>query len=397
MRRFRSNIPRLLVFECLVSLHFMGGVLVPFFSDWGHLRYSEILLLQSIFSIALTVFEIPTGVFADRVGRKHSLALSAAITGLATLVYSARPQFALFVLGEILWALGVALASGADQALLYDSLKAEGRADESKRLLGLMSGLALVALAVAAPVGSAIGSTLGLRYSVMLMAIPMFLATLLAGTLRDAPRTRGERPESAWKMFLRGLQLIRTNREVRWLVAEQLAVGTPAFFVIWTYQLRLKELGVPLAAYGWVHAALAGAQFAILGQLGRVERLAGGKDRYLFWSAVLPGLAFLFLGLGAGPGGSRLWTALNVAAMIVIAGLGLSRRTLINSYLHLQIESEIRATALSTVNMLSRLLLIVLYPLVGLGAENSLSGALLALGVVILGSRALLFKRSQAP
>lgn len=67
--------------------------------------------------------EIPTGVIADRFGRKTSIILGSIVLSIAALIYGSIPNFYNFLLGEFLFAIGVALISGADKAILYDSLK----------------------------------------------------------------------------------------------------------------------------------------------------------------------------------------------------------------------------------------------------------------------------------
>lgn len=68
------------------------------------------------------VFEVPTGAFADRFGRRSSLVAGIAIRsmGLFWLFASADP-LSLFA-GLVLTSLGGAFVSGADSALIYDAL-----------------------------------------------------------------------------------------------------------------------------------------------------------------------------------------------------------------------------------------------------------------------------------
>ena len=129
----QKNIRKIYTFHFLVSLHFIGGVLIPFFSDWGGISFTQIMLLQSWYAFWIFALEIPTGAIADHFGRKTSLVLGALSTILAVLVFSTFPAFAFFLLGEFLWALGDALMSGADEALVYDSLKNVGHETRSKK------------------------------------------------------------------------------------------------------------------------------------------------------------------------------------------------------------------------------------------------------------------------
>lgn len=94
------------------------------------LQYGQ---LQLIYYWTVTALEVPSGVVADRLGRKGTLLVGALLNGLGCFVFALSFDYATFVLGEILFALGTALISGADSALLYDSLAAEGRQSEYVR------------------------------------------------------------------------------------------------------------------------------------------------------------------------------------------------------------------------------------------------------------------------
>ena len=81
------------------------------------------MALQPIFSIAIVVFEMPTGAVADMISRKHSLCLSGLCIGVSLLLFILFSSFYIFALAEILFGLGLTFSSGADSALLYENLK----------------------------------------------------------------------------------------------------------------------------------------------------------------------------------------------------------------------------------------------------------------------------------
>src|SRR3989344_3248955 len=109
------------------------------------------------------ILEIPTGAIADYIGRKHSIALGALVVAVAALVYGSVAEFEIFLLGEFLFAAAMALISGADEALLYDSLKEAGREEERKKVFGRANSFHLLGMLVAAPIGSFIAAKQGLN------------------------------------------------------------------------------------------------------------------------------------------------------------------------------------------------------------------------------------------
>ena len=79
--------------EFFRSFHFIGGVLVPFFLDWGQITFTQVLILQAWFMLWIMVLEIPSGAIADRFGRKLTVMLGLGSNIIALLVYSSMPLF----------------------------------------------------------------------------------------------------------------------------------------------------------------------------------------------------------------------------------------------------------------------------------------------------------------
>jgi MFS family permease len=372
-----SNIPKIYAYKFLVSLHFFGGVLVPFFTDWGGIRFLQVMILQSFFVFSVFLLEVPTGAVADYLGRKVSLFLAALLNTIAVLVYASRPDFAIFLCGEFLWALGFALMSGADEALVYDTLKQMNEESRSKEVFGRFRSSELSALMVAAPIGSAIAAFIGLRHTMLFMSAPLFLAVLLALTFEEPATVEKKKTQRYVATLMGGVRYFRQHRILRILAFDRLSIETLAFLMIWIYQPLLKELHVPLAYFGLVHAGLTGIQIPFMNQFARLERAFGSKKKYLLWSALIAGGAFVLLGINP-------YSPVAVFLLLVIAGFGLSRAVLFQNYMNKHIESSLRATVISTVTMIGTLIMGLLYPLAGLLVEWSLTGTLIIIGAAII-------------
>src|SRR4030042_2213030 len=100
--QYSQNIRKAYLFKFLVQFHLIGGVLIPFFTDWGGLTFAQTLLIQSWFLFWTFVLEVPTGAVADYIGRKQSIYIGAGVMVLAALVYSSYPALPIFLLGEFL-------------------------------------------------------------------------------------------------------------------------------------------------------------------------------------------------------------------------------------------------------------------------------------------------------
>jgi MFS family permease len=89
-------------------------------------------LVNFIFLVVLLLFEVPTGAFADRYGRKLAFVISCFLTSLSKLVYAFSTSFGGFIIAEMISGIGVALASGAIQAWLIDRLSPHLPAEEQE-------------------------------------------------------------------------------------------------------------------------------------------------------------------------------------------------------------------------------------------------------------------------
>ncbi|MHC4493737.1 MAG: MFS transporter, partial [Planctomycetota bacterium] len=108
-------------------------------------------LLQGIYYFMVVLTEVPSGVIADRFGRKAALVVGAAFGALGTVVFTQSFSFLSFAVGEVLFALATAIISGADSALLYDSLAADRRESEYPRAEGASQASWLLVTALGLP------------------------------------------------------------------------------------------------------------------------------------------------------------------------------------------------------------------------------------------------------
>lgn len=376
MTDWNANVRRIYAFKFFTGMHFFAGVLIPFFTDWGGITFAQVMLLQSWFVLCMSVLEAPTGAVADRFGRKVSMLCGATSLIAAVLVYISKPDFTVFLIGETLWAMSGAFVSGADDALLYDSLKAAGQEHHSKAALSRLASCELTAILFGAPLGSLIAQNWGLRAPMMCMTLPFTAAFLVGLTLKEPPAGNSER-SSYWKTLSEGLSYAARHRILRILAFDGITVFCLCFMLIWLFQPFLKTLGTPLAWFGVVIALCTGAQVLLLNSIESLEQLSGGARRYLGISAVLPGSAFLGLTMVGHP-------AAAVPLIVLALAFGLSRWTILTNYMHKHIDSARRATVISSISMARQIFSAVLYPVVGALEAWSLRGTFAVLGAAIL-------------
>lgn len=115
-------------YQLLNSLLFWQAIWFLYFQNT--LSGAEAIILYSVYDISVTVLEVPSGYFSDRIGRRLTLLLSAICALLGCLVLALGSSFALFAFGQALLGAGSAFKSGTDSSLLYETLEAAGREAE---------------------------------------------------------------------------------------------------------------------------------------------------------------------------------------------------------------------------------------------------------------------------
>jgi len=97
---------------------------------------TEIAVLMALWSVFTIVFEVPSGVLADRWSRRNLLAMAAALQGLCFIIWFFSHTFIMFTIGFAFWAVAEAFTSGTEEGLIYDNLKSYGSEEGFTKLYG---------------------------------------------------------------------------------------------------------------------------------------------------------------------------------------------------------------------------------------------------------------------
>ncbi|KKU90971.1 MAG: Major facilitator superfamily [Microgenomates group bacterium GW2011_GWA1_48_10] len=369
---------RYYLYSFLTGLTFYTAALIPFYTDWGHISLTQVQFLQAWLMFWAFVLEIPTGVIADRFGRKISVVLGCFITFLSFLLYGTIPNFSAFLLAEFFAAAGLALMSGASEALLYDSLREEKKETKFKNIFGRSFSLGQVSAIIAAPLGGFIASRFGLNIPMLITAFPSLIAALVLLTTKEPlMKDTQEKEKNYLNITKRGISTFIHNKLLRTLAINGILVYTGAYFLIWLYQPQLKNLGIAIIYFGFVRALFALSGMIFSHNLQLTEKLFKSGNNFFRITTFITILSLVLIAVFP-----SLITI--VLAIILIGGLGQARFTALNSYMNDQIPSEQRATTLSSISMLNRILLIVLNPAVGFMADHSLRGAFIFVAALSL-------------
>jgi len=371
------NLTKNYLYAFLKNFSFFSAVMVPFFTDWGHLSLLQVQLVQSWFSFWVFVLEVPTGAVADRLGRKASLVAGSLLTAVAVIVYGSFTHITFFLLAELIFAVGYALISGADQALLYDTLKENGKEEESQKVLGRAEAFHMAGMMLSAPIGGYLANKYGLNAPMLASALPLFIASLIGLSLYE-PRVHSDSQVPSYGQIVRrGFATIRRNGVVRTLAVDSLLVSAAAYFLTWLNQPLQLFVGVPVSYFGLTFAFMMGLEVLVVSNFPFFEKILGTGHSYIKKTALLTSLGFFIVAVLP-----NVWTVL--IFIILVAGFGYTRATYITALANKFIKPQERATVLSSISMFRRFAIILINPIVGATADHSLPLALFLVGLLPL-------------
>ncbi|MEQ1566149.1 MAG: MFS transporter [Myxococcota bacterium] len=258
MDAIARNPSRYLWFSALIQTPLFVPVVVLFWTDSG-LTMLDVYLLQAAYAAGVVALEVPTGVLADRLGKSTSLKAGALLYALFFAAYAVAGSFWGFLLCELGLALAGSLVSGADVALLFDSLQARGEADRFKVWSGRAAAAQSVGIALSTVVGGFVGAS-SPRLAMALSAVGPLLALGVAETLvevRPIEAATGSVRDAAarWIELTRvASRFVWRHQRVRWMLAALAVLNGSSTWLLWTYQPYFEHIGLPIWSFGLVFA-----------------------------------------------------------------------------------------------------------------------------------------------
>lgn len=386
MSRISANIWKLYLIKGLRCFMLTIPILVLFFQENG-LSMKEIFLLQALFSLAIIVLEIPSGYFSDVFDRKISIVVGGSMAFLGFSIYSQSHGFWGFLLAEIVLGIGISFVSGADCAMLYDTLLEMGKQESYKKVEGKNIGIGLISESVASVMGGLLAIS-SLRLPLYCDALVSLFIIPVSFTLIEPKRKKIE----PGKIGLGGVFAVlkfslHEHKQVKWLIIYSSVIGAATLTMVWFIQPYLTATHVPLELFGVVWASLLFVAAVFSWNAHRVEQFLGRKNSLLLM-LVLPVAGYFLL--------SRFWFVWSgVFILLFYVTQGINNPITLD-YLNGLIDSDVRATILSVKNLVSRAIFVVVGPMVGwLSDAYSLKIALLGCGVTFLlfGSISLAFMK----
>ncbi|HBL75339.1 MAG TPA: MFS transporter [Prolixibacteraceae bacterium] len=344
-------------------------VVVLFYQENG-MNMQQIFMLKSVYSLGIVVMEIPSGYLADVWGRKKTLLMGAVLGATGFALYSFSYGFWAFAVAELVLGIGYSFVSGADAAMLYDTLKSSKREGKYIKQEGRITSAGNFAEAFAGICGGLL-ATISLRmpfyfqFAVASIAIP-------AAFLLKEPNMHAKELAIGFKAIFQTVRQTFLHVELRSALLVSSFTGTASLTFAWFAQPYFQKAGLPVSLFGlmWTLLNLSAGISAFWSY--KVERRLGQKNSLLFiiaglsfgyffaaWEISLAGIAILFF-------------------FYVMRGIS---HPILKDYINRHTGSEVRATILSLRDFVIRINFAVIGPVLGYFTDHfSLGLAMLIAG-----------------
>jgi MFS family permease len=369
-----------------LAASFIWGINTLFLLDAG-LSNLEAFAANAVFSAGMMIFEIPTGVIADTLGRRASYLLGTITLAVATLLY-----YVLWVVDAPFWewalisallGLGFTFFSGATEAWLVDALHYAGHDGGLEAVLGrgqMVMGVAMLGGSVLGGViaqATSLGVPFLMRVGVLLA---MFvLAYRLMHDLGFTPDVSAGPLQATRTVFDASLEYGLKNPPVRWMMLAapfSAGVGIYTFYALQPFLLELWGDPNAYSIAGLAAAIVAGSQ--ILGGYAapHIRRRFPKRTTALVMTGTAGGVILALVGVTG-----SFWPALLL--LVVWALLAAAAMPIRQAYINDMIPSQQRATVLSFDSLMGSTGGVVVQPLLGKAADVWSYGTSLVIGAAI--------------
>jgi MFS family permease len=356
-----------------VSLdHFAFGLTIPIVVIWQLSRGNnlvEIGVVAAIMTIVTLIADIPTGIVADKYGRKTSLVLGDLLLGLSFGVLALSRSFWMFCIYAFMSGLGWALLSGAEEAYVFETAKKEDKRYRSSISdVTIADELATVAGLLCSTLFSKI---FGLQTTIVIAALVLVITAFISAYILTEPSRHKYKPNKKEENIMHGALSFLIKNSQYFIIMIIFAIYYEGGRLLW--QPQLVNNGVKIYQLGLVYALF--KVFAVCGSiLAKKETVNNYK-----WPLLVAGLILT---------STFLMISTNVLSLVLIGFCIYSftenyTRVMQSDYMNGVINSS-RATFLSINNIVRNGYSAALAPFLGIIAVSKISRGFLLLAVVQL-------------
>lgn len=336
MKGYVKELKLLYFNELFISFYFPKAIIILFYLS-RNLSITELGLVSAVGYAANMILEYPSGIFADKFGRKLSLQIANLGAVTSMIIWGFSNSIIMVLIASAFWGASWSFYSGSREALIYDSLLKNKKEKLNKNVLGFIDAIGYCAVIIATITGQFLFN-INYSYPFFASAILYFIGFIIFSFFKEPEKHKSAETLDIKKAFKEGIQLIFRNKTLLSLFI--LSVSIFFFEHAW-YEVNQKLLldsGFPqnlLSTYFVISSILGLIYGIILPKI--IHKLKTIKTTYLV--IILQSLSLFSISTG------------NYLILAPFSYILMLSHTLWNyndaDIVHKHIPSKIRATAMS--------------------------------------------------
>lgn len=233
-----------------------GPILISCLMNLGHMKLSEIYYMESIVLIGTIFLQIPMGALADIYGRKKIVLIGSFFLSISIILFSMINSLLSVWIANTIWMIGFSMCSGADSALLYDSIKFSGKDDkEYKKIVGDSLANRLLMTAICSIFVGFLAEYY-IRLPIFLSIPGVVFSTIIVFFFKEIPIDRKYTPREQFKIMKVSILFVSNHKKVKWIIFFVTLIGVTSKVWFFTYNPYFELVGLDLKYYGTVFFAL---------------------------------------------------------------------------------------------------------------------------------------------
>ncbi len=381
-----KNVKKLHLISLIGGMYYYTPIFTLFLLD-HNLNLGVMVAAQTVFSIAMMLSVVPTGILADKFGQKLAIQIGLLIDALSMLGLLFVHNIFALVIFFAFRGISIGFRSGSDEALLYDSYFTEyGSNDGYNKSYGKLIANDVLGFVIATAIAGIAVYTFGkASYTplIIITSLTTLVALLISSTLVNQKHVeKQEKLPNTWNQMKQGVKIVKKNHIIFALTLLTLLTLNGEYFLRQTYQPVFQDIAVPALFLGVALSIGKLLNFIALTNVHRLEKFFT-VEKIFFWLNVLLSASFVLFALT-----HSIWIL--VVTFIGIQALLNLQKPIISDYVNQQISSNQRSTVLSTISLVEnlgeifiRLLLGVSIGLIGLHLTLVAQGIYLIIGATI--------------
>ena len=351
-----KELKKIYLANALAGLSTVASVIYTLYFLSHGISQAQIGQLFGVFMISMSVFNIPTGAFADVVGHKTSVVIGLIFQALNGLIFYAYPTFPGMLIGMLSAGLGLALQTGAWSSLTYEILEKANKVDSLAEVMGKAGAY----FAMAAIVGSLLGAPI-FKFAPKIPFLLFFICIALAGVV--ATQIEYQKPENkpSWLKLLTttkdGILFTIKNQKLMGLMILTIAMTTGRMLmnqnISQPYQV---SIGVDIVFIGVTAAIVQAIQMGVSATTYKVANKIG-YDWSLMLTILIPALAVLLM--------SRVSNIVSLGLIFIFYAAQAFKEPIAGYLGQKAMISTHRATMASTSSVMSSVIVGLLLPIGG--------------------------------